>query len=380
MTTTTTRSDATASTVAVVFQLGVAVDKCYELASDQTLVIEELGDVTIENLTQIEVKCYTDSLTDGHPNFWNTVTNWSDKSFDQSKYKSLVLYTTQPFGAQATIADWNSCDIDRRLELLVAINKEFENEFNKKFSNNAAATASKTLLQQRALLSDTNRARFLEVIGKIFIETSSPSPSDLYTKLLNVRSKGILKKHKQKFVDTLIGYVARLGRPKVQRWEITGEEFDVYLQDLYTLFCRESHTFPSAHYDDFDPTTIPSPSYDHFVQKILDIDHHKHVADAIHHYHTTINTISDLFGDHTIYVKDLLEFKKQVAKKFDLEYDSACLSYEPTINNSKIFYIKVMLSQPPNFRGFEDSPSWFRNGVLHLRMNNHPDQFQWMLQ
>lgn len=373
------RSDATASTAAVVFQLGVAVDKCYDLASDQTLVIEALGDVTIENLVQIEVKCYNDVLTDGHPNFWNTLTNWSHESFDQSKYTSLVLYTTQPFGAKATIAGWNSCDVEGRLKLLIAIHKEFEAEFAKKVAKNSTSSASKTLLQQRDLLKDENRPTLRDVLRKSCIEATAPSPSDLYVKLLNVHAKGVLSKNKQMFVDNLIGYVAGLGREKTQRWEITGKEFDLYLQKLKGVLCRESRAFPSAHYDEFDPSTLPFSPHDLFVQKIHEIDHHRHVADAIHHYEAAIQTISNLFGDHTIYVKDLFAFKKSVAKTFDLEYETACLKYDPTIKQSKIFYNTTMLSHPPIFRGFEDSPPWFRNGVLHLRMNDQSDQYQWML-
>lgn len=73
MTTAALRGDATASIDAIVYQLGVAVSKCFELDEGQVLVIEELGDVTVEDVLQIEVKCYTDSLTDGHKNFWNTL-------------------------------------------------------------------------------------------------------------------------------------------------------------------------------------------------------------------------------------------------------------------------------------------------------------------
>jgi hypothetical protein len=113
------------------------------------------------------------------------------------------------------------------------------------------------------------------------------------------------------------------------------------------------------------------------VQKIRDIDHHKHIADAIHHYQTTIKTISDLFGDHAIYGRDLLAFKK-VEEKFDLEYETAYTTYT---NNQAFENLQhnTIGSQPPFFRGFEDSPSWFRNGILHLRMNDHPNQYQWML-
>ena len=126
MTNVTTRGDATASTDAIVYQLGVAVSKCFDLDEGQVLVIEKLGDVTIEDVVQIEVKCYIDSLTDGHKNFWNTLTNWMDAGFDQAKYQSLILYTTQEFGPKSNISKWNQFNVQERLKFLETVNAEFE--------------------------------------------------------------------------------------------------------------------------------------------------------------------------------------------------------------------------------------------------------------
>jgi len=117
------RQDATASTRGTIYHLCVAVAKCYELKEGQKLLIEELGDVTIENEQQIEVKQYSARLTDGHHNFWNALKNWLDDGYDHTPYKSLILHTTQEFGSDATISEWNGVDAEKRLELLLAINK-----------------------------------------------------------------------------------------------------------------------------------------------------------------------------------------------------------------------------------------------------------------
>ena len=49
------RQDATASTRATIYHLCVAVDKCYKLKDGQKLLIEELGDITIEGEQQVEL-------------------------------------------------------------------------------------------------------------------------------------------------------------------------------------------------------------------------------------------------------------------------------------------------------------------------------------
>lgn len=67
--------DATLLFKALQYQLLVAVEYCYDLNTDECLWLEVLGDVTVPGKTQAEVKLYSDSLTDGHANFWNTLKN-----------------------------------------------------------------------------------------------------------------------------------------------------------------------------------------------------------------------------------------------------------------------------------------------------------------
>ncbi|NMM78317.1 hypothetical protein B2J88_35345 [Rhodococcus sp. SRB_17] len=68
--------DATVLFKALQYQLFVAIEQCHGLKPNECLWIEAMGDVTVPGRTQIEVKHYTDSLTDSHHNFWNTIKNW----------------------------------------------------------------------------------------------------------------------------------------------------------------------------------------------------------------------------------------------------------------------------------------------------------------
>ena len=61
--------DATKLFEALKYQIHVAIDYCHTLEKNDVLWIEVCGDVTIEERDQIEVKNYSDELTDGHENF-----------------------------------------------------------------------------------------------------------------------------------------------------------------------------------------------------------------------------------------------------------------------------------------------------------------------
>lgn len=80
---------------ALKYQIHVAIDYCHTLDKDDVLWIEVFGDVTVEGRDQVEVKEYSDSLTDSHENLWNTLNNWLKPDFNHQQYANLILLTTQ---------------------------------------------------------------------------------------------------------------------------------------------------------------------------------------------------------------------------------------------------------------------------------------------
>ena len=62
-------NDASASAKGTIYQLYVAVQKCFEMIAGQKVLVEQCGDVTVSGSQQIELKLYHDYLTDNHDNF-----------------------------------------------------------------------------------------------------------------------------------------------------------------------------------------------------------------------------------------------------------------------------------------------------------------------
>lgn len=91
-------NDATSSITGTIYQICIGLDRCFNLLQGQKLLIERFGDITTASQSQLEVKYYSDPLTDSHPNFWKTIENWLKPEFDSSQYADLVLVTNQSFG------------------------------------------------------------------------------------------------------------------------------------------------------------------------------------------------------------------------------------------------------------------------------------------
>lgn len=377
-----TRADATASTRAVIYQLCVAVEKCYALHSGQKLLIERLGDVTIENQTQIEIKHYdfADALTDGHPNLWNTLHNWLDDRFPQEDYASLILYTTQPISVHSQISHWNEApDADARLQLLTRINADFEDAYQKRCAKDSKATPSDTLIRQRWLLEPARRTKLRAVVEKFHIEAQTNALPALYEEIKRDRVRGLLE-NKDRFLESLIGFICQPALPKTDKWEISYEQFETKLAELNSIHCRGTRIFP-ARPRIADATLAHASRPDLFIQKIHAIQYGMVVTEAIRAYEEAIQSMARDFSVYQVDPSRLEAYADEVESNFQLRYRAACRECgSNVISDSKSFYDERHAEKAPDFPGFENSPSWFRNGLLHIKMNDSEKPHQWKLE
>ena len=88
---------------ALTYPLVVSLEYSHKLEKGKRLRIEVYGDVTLEDVAQVEVKLYADALRDGHQNIWNTLNNWLNNAFDHRAYESLILLTNQEYSPRSTL-------------------------------------------------------------------------------------------------------------------------------------------------------------------------------------------------------------------------------------------------------------------------------------
>jgi hypothetical protein len=346
----------------------------------QRLIIEELGDVTVPDLVQVEVKHYSDSLTDGHPNFWNTLYNWTIPTFDSSKYQALVLHTTQYLSKVTRLVAWNESDADSRLKLLLEIHAEAEKAFTERLGKVTSAKPSKTLQQQRALLKGDHLASLKDVIGRILIEARSETLTELSKTLCSREAKHVLDSNAEKYINSLLGYVCRVDKAPGESWEIGYEEFKAEIESLTKIYCSESREFPRAQLDLATGLEFPEIADSLFISKIREIGcDNRVVVRAIKDYQGTVNTIAQEFREYTASRSRLKSFQNQVEHIFEYDFAAACLAVTNIDADSKKFLFSTLGKLPPSFPGYADSPPEFRNGVLHMMMDDDAFDRAWRL-
>jgi hypothetical protein len=373
------RHDATASTRGTIYHLCVAVAKCYELQEGQKLLIEELGDVTIEGDQQVEVKQYSDNLTDGHHNFWNALKNWSDDGYDHTPYAFLILHTTQEFGPEATIAEWNEVNADKRLELLLAINKKFETSYKKAKEANSKRIPSAVLKLQRFVLDAPRQAKLKIIISKVWIEAKAKDLPNLYEELKQDRIRGVLSGKKVDYLNSLIGFVCRADKKAGEHWEVTYDMFEAKLGELNATYNNETRRFPQKHFAHRELVSATADRDDLFVKKIRDIEYTEVICKAIHQYEATMATLDEEFKTYAVDPSVVENYCSEVVDRFGANYSIACRECLDEVKDSKTLFDKIIGSPASSIPGFGDTPDGFRNGLLHQRMNVPAATLKWRI-
>lgn len=369
-------SSASASSAGTVYQFYIALAKCFEMLSAQRVLIEILGDVTVYGREQFEIKCYSDPLTDNHINFWKTLCNWMDSSFDESGYSSLVLVTTQSYGSKTKLAEWNEASVNRRISIL----EEIKSDSESRFIASGEKEPSQSLIKQRKLFScDPDKLK--RVIGKVFIDANSPSLSNLLEEIKQKNLKGILVRKKDDFVNSLMGFLVSPAIIVDNKWEITYENFEEKVRTLTSTYCRDTRIFPRKYFDLLpQQDKVESCKEKLFVKKINEIEYHEVVPEAINNYISTTNTILNEFKNYDIKPSRYDVYEEEVLKNFTARYRFKARNVSDVIRDSKNFYDEVLLNTQISFTGFTDIPSGFCNGVIHINCDDAEKNMKWRLE
>lgn len=374
-------NDATQSVNGTIFQICVALEHAFLLQGGQKMWIEKFGDVTISGQAQIETKQYSDSLTDSHPNFWNTLKNWLLPSFNHSSYQYLTLLTTQPIGAQSKFLDWNDATTTRRLEILKEILAESESRYQesqKAANGKTTASPPKSLMLQRDILDVAKDATLKAIIPKINIASDSPAIKGLRKKIFDVHGKAILRGKSEEFLDDLIGYLISPSSSQ-NGWEISFDAFGAKVATISARYHSETCIFPTKK---IKPTTdqLDLQSQRKFVAKLQEIHYAGVISEAIHDYIFASNTVREELQSYEIPAECYQTYESNLKNAHRTRHRSAKRQVTGNvITASQNFYDDLTGESPQPFPRFQQTPIEFRNGVFHMLADSDTDEFEWKL-
>ena len=367
-------NDATPQIVGIIYQFYIAIEKCFEMITGEKIFIEKYGDITISENKQIEIKNYEEPLTDLHENIWNTLNNWLLDKFDSSHYKALILLTTQEFGEKSSFKDWNTKSLVEKKNTLDLIMTKYNIRTKK-------SKETEKLLQ--SVLASDKTEKLEKILEKFVILCSEPKEYEYYNMIKDRYGKNVLSINRDEFIYSILGYIISPEIIVDNKWEITYEEFTEKVIMLTKIFCSGTVIFPkkyTLHYLSEDE--IKEKSGFLFVKKIKDINYNEVICDAISDYIVTNKTIFEDLSKHSISKKHYEEYEKELENIIRPCYRIALrnTTNENIINNSKDFYDEIMCKPAPNFLNYNDTPIYFKNGIIHNMADDEKKNIKWRLE
>ena len=361
-------NDASQSQKGFLYQYVQTLWCCFQMCEGESVYIEMFGDIST-NETQIEVKHYSDELTDLHENFWKTIRNWMDDSFKLSEYSHLLLLTTQKISDNGRLVNWNEKNHKERQEILRAIQASF-NRQNKK------SQETQKLLD---FVLDPQKNNKLEYVLKhMNIVAEQPGIENLWKKLKDVHAKSIPDSSKDSFMQSLLGY---LFNPSVySENKISYADFSNMVQTITQDYIPRKKFFPKAECNISSEDRAKQEDRP-YITKIKEIEYHDVVKKAITDYHRTLTNLINDFSNRIVLREALQEYESEIESSFckQRRYHIRNLDKQDVIKASQNFYDEMIDPQSViPFYDYDDTPKYFSNGMLH-GIIDEKDNMRWIL-
>lgn len=373
------KHSATAAAEGFVYQFYEAIDWCHKLKEGQRLYIESFGDIAVSEDSNIEVKNVSGTLTDKDECFWKTLGNWLETTFHEQDYSQLILLTTQKTSSHSKFKNWNLKNLDEKASIVEEIIKKDELDYNERVRKYNESDNKKNKPKKHSHIervrSNNDDEKLKRILAKFTIADSCPLIGERYKELCDLYCKSILKKNATSYMNSLVGFIIS-PQSRSRSWCISYDDFCEELRHLTQTYSSGSRVFPRS-----KNTSVVSGEYaEHmFVNKIRDILHFEAIDCACTDYANSLLIINESFSSgeprnrFNAYLYD-------VKNAFDVLYRMRSRRCTNEVElDSQDFYDEFTISQPPSFPGYDSTQTSFRNGVIHIQMDDPCLENKWRL-
>lgn len=223
-----------------------------------------------------------------------------------------------------------------------------------------------------------------EILGKFFILHCSLDGRGTFERLKALHAKQIIKSKRDEYIEALIGFVVCPDPGDGSSWVISCAEFESRVQALSARYSSETKLFPTKFHPataTFDQKHIDDSHSRLFVKKIQDIEYHEVVPEAVKDYLYATHTIASELADYAVLPDTMTRYEHEVVSgQLRPLHRQALRTVNDVIKDSQSLYDRVMASTPPAFSGFQDVQGSFRNGVIHIHLDDEEADLKWRLE
>jgi len=361
------------------YKVLVAIKYALSIENYENIIIEHKGDVTFDNLVQIEVKHVKENLSDKSKEFWNTFYNWvSDE--ESNSFNEFILHTTQKLSNNTIFESFGK---KPKIDFY-----RIKKTYKKSELKNIKKGSSKYYFNEIFHSGKYSEEHISETLQKVKIKHSQLNDVGLIADIAKNHFRVSIPERQEYFVNKCLGGTIASGVSGRGRWEISKKMFYKITNDEVYKFLEKPSTTIYNSYMDKELTQNEVKSYynKNFVKKLNEIECEDYnIHDAITDYWRTTSMIIELQDfDESFIQKEYKKYEKdKILRKLSNEKDIVEPVRDISENRKRSlnFYKRSKTWAPMKFESIPEL-EYIQHGTMH-RIAEDPDNenfnFYWLI-
>lgn len=202
-------NQATPKYLGYVYQVLIAIEKCFEAKSNETIWIECFGDIYDgHTFTEVKHHCENHNLSSNSKDFWNTLKNLVVE--DSSQFEEMVLHTTSYISTGSIFYDWNEVGVEDR--------------FNK-IKNFKPCSTTQALYEK--IFKEASEYEIKAIISKFTIKHSCLRVEEQWKKLIDMSKLRVVEEnYRESVLHWVYSYVNQRAIENRYYWQVNMNDFD----------------------------------------------------------------------------------------------------------------------------------------------------------
>lgn len=350
-------NQATPKYLGYVYQVLIAIEKCFEAKPNETIWIECFGDV-YDGYTFTEVKhhCEEHNLSSNSKDFWNTLKNLVVE--DSSQFEEVVLHTTSNISGRSIFNNWNEIDVDERFNKIKAFKP---------------CPSTKALYGK--IFNEATEEEIKAILSKFTIKHSCLKVNQQWKKLIEMSKLRCLEEnYRESVLHWVYSYVNERAIENRFYWQVNMNDFDDAFQFQVSRWGGDKIPFPK-HDEQYN---LNNMSKFNFLVEYKDIGiRPSDRGSALNEYFKAKNSeeklvdlkpdvMPEIIGQ---YVIDVIDKAAGFKSQYSYEIGPEDVDTKASSKVSRDAYFKFCNSAALDIPEVSDTKSYFMKGKAHEAIN-----------
>lgn len=350
-------NNATPKYLGYIYQVLIAIEKCFEAKPNETIWIECFGDV-YDGKTSTEVKhhCTEHNLSSNSKDFWNTLKNLVVE--DSSAFERIVLHTTSFIANNSIFYNWNDLSAKRKLNVI---------------KSHKPTRTTKHLYE--TIFDEATDSQLKSILSRFTIEHSQLPVEEKWKSLLQMRQlKCVAEPYRESILNWIYSYINKNAIEESRLWRVNINDFDDAFQVQVNRWSGDRIPFPvdREKYDLDQQSSFP------FLSEYKDIGLRAHDrGNALNDYFKAKNSeenlvdlkpdiMPELLED---YARDVVEKATGYKRQYSYQIESEDLGSAKSTKAARDAYLEFYNSPVLDVPEVTNTRPYFMRGKIHEAIN-----------